>query len=307
MKKETVYLNSTDGKNRLHGFVWLPDAEPAAVLQITHGMAEYIDRYDAFATYLAENGIAVVGHDHLGHGESVQSEEDLGFFAAKDGDRIVIDDIHLWTLEAKKRFPGKKLFLLGHSMGSFLARRYLAVYGGELDGAVIMGTGNVPAAVANIGIFCAKTSILFHKDHYRSKFLTNLTLGSNNKPFKPNRTEVDWLSANEENVDRYAADPLCGFLFTNAAFLDFFTVMKQDAKQEGFETIPRSLPILITSGELDPVGGTKACTAVKAEYDALGFSDVTLKLYPGDRHEILNENDRAQVYADIRGWIEDRI
>ena len=307
MKKETFFLNSTDGKNRLHGFVWLPEGEPEAVLQITHGMAEYIDRYDAFATYLAENGWAVIGHDHLGHGQSVPSESELGFFAAEDGDRIVIDDIHLVTKEAAKRFPGKKIFLLGHSMGSFMARRYLAVYSRDLAGAIIMGTGNIPAAVAGLGVFCSKVSVLFHKDHYRSRFLTGLALGSNNKPFKPNRTEVDWLSRNNENVDRYVADPLCGFMFTNAAFRDFFTVMKKIAKEEGFDTIRREIPLLITSGELDPVGGKAACTAVKARYDALGFRDVTLKLYPEDRHEILNELDRDQVFANILSWLNGKI
>ena len=307
MKKETIWLPSTDRKNKLHGFLWLPDGEVCAVLQITHGMAEYIDRYDAFATFLAENGWAVIGHDHLGHGESVQSDQDLGFFAEKEGDKIVIDDIHLFTEEAKSRFPGKKIFLLGHSMGSFMARRYLAVYSKDIDGAIIMGTGFIPGAVAGLGVFCSKTSMLFHKDHYRSKFLTGLALGSNNKPFAPNRTPVDWLSRNNENVDRYVADPLCGFMFTNAAFRDFFTVMKKIAKQEGFETIRRSFPILITSGDLDPVGGKAACPKVKALYDGLGFTDVTLKMYPEDRHEILNELDRDQVYADILGWLESRV
>lgn len=303
MKKETFFLNSSDGKNRLHGFFWLPEGDPRALVQITHGMAEYIDRYDPFASFLANQGYAVIGHDHLGHGQTAKSDADLGFFAEKDGDRIVIDDIHLVTLEAKKRFPGKKILLLGHSMGSFMTRRYLAVYSKDLDGAIIMGTGNIPAPVAGLGVFCSKVSVLFHKDHYRSKFLTGLALGSNNKPFAPNRTEVDWLSRNNENVDRYVADPLCGFLFTNAAFRDFFTVMKKIAKQEGFDTIRRDLPLLIISGELDPVGGKKACTAVKAQYDQLGFTDVTLKLYPEDRHEILNELDREQVFSDLLLWI----
>lgn len=307
MKKETIYLNSTDQKNRLHGFVWLPEGEPKAVLQLTHGMAEYIDRYDPFARYLAESGWAVIGHDHLGHGESVKSDAELGYFADKEGDKILIDDIHLFTIEAKKRFPGKKVFLLGHSMGSFMARRYLAVYGRELDGAIIMGTGDIPGAVAGVGRFSAKTSIRFRGDHYRSKFLTGLTLGSNNKPFAPNRTAVDWLSRNNDNVDRYEADPLCGFAFTSRAYLDFFTVLKKLANKEGFDTIPRSLPILITSGELDPVGGKKACENVKKLYDGLGFTDVTLKLYPEDRHEILNEVDRDTVFADLKGWLESKI
>ena len=306
MTKETFYLDSNDKKNRLHGFWWLPDSEPKALVQLTHGMAEYIDRYDPFASFLADQGFAVVGHDHLGHGETVKSDEDLGFFADRDGDRIVIDDIHLVTTEAKKRFPGKKIILLGHSMGSFMTRRYLAVYSKELDGAIIMGTGNVPGALAGVGKFCAKLSRTFRGDHYRSKFLTGLALGSNNKPFAPNRTVVDWLSRNDENVDRYVADPLCGFMFTSAAFYDFFTVLKKVAKQEGFDTIRRDIPLLITSGELDPVGGKPACPAVKAQYDALGFTDVTLKMYPEDRHEILNEVDRDQVFQDLLQWIESK-
>lgn len=307
MKKETFTLDSTDKKNRLNGFVWLPEGDPSAVLQITHGMAEYIDRYDQFAAYLAENGWAVIGHDHLGHGKSVKSDSELGFFAEQNGDRIVIDDIHLVTLEAKKRFPGKKIFLLGHSMGSFMTRRYLALYSRELDGAIIMGTGNIPGAVAGLGKFCAKTSVRFRGSHYRSKFLTGLALGSNNKPFRPNRTPVDWLSREEGNVDRYVKDPLCGFMFTSAAFRDFFTVLSSLARKEGFDTIRRSIPLLITSGDEDPVGGKKACPAVKAQYDALGFTDVTLKMYPEDRHEILNEIDKDTVFADILGWLNSKI
>ncbi len=306
MKKETFFLDSNDKKNRLHGFFWLPDEEPRAVVQLTHGMSEYINRYDPFARFLAENGFAVVGHDHLGHGETAKSEADLGFFTDRDGDRIVIDDIHLITLEAKKRFPGKKIILLGHSMGSFMTRRYLAVYSKDLDGAVIMGTGNIPGALAGVGKFCAKVSVRFRGGRYRSKFLTALALGSNNKPFKPNRTPVDWLSRNNDNVDRYVKDPLCGFFFTSAAYRDFFTVLGKLAKKEGFDTIRRDIPLLIISGELDPVGGKKACTAVKAQYDQLGFTDVTLKLYPEDRHEILNETDRDQVFSDILQWIVDK-
>ncbi|MBR4768882.1 MAG: lysophospholipase [Lachnospiraceae bacterium] len=302
--REEIFLQSTDGETKLHGFVWKPDGEVKCVLQLVHGMVEYIARYDAFAEYLSENGIAVIGHDHLGHGQSVTGEDKLGYFAHEDGAGKLIEDMRLVTEEGKKRYPDVPHFILGHSMGSFLVRRYLSLYSEDVNGAIIMGTGFIPAPIAFVGKTVAKIDRKFKGEFHRSKTLTALALGSNNKPFEPARTPVDWLSRNEENVDRYMADPLCGYLFTTSAFVDFFTFIGEDAKKKNVEAIRKDLPILITSGELDPVGGKKACESLYGQYLKAGLKNVRLKLYPEDRHEILNEVDRKTVYKDLKAWLE---
>ena len=306
MKKTEFNILSNDRKTPLHVITWEPEAQPCCAVQLIHGMSEYIDRYHDFASFLASMGYAVIGHDHLGHGQSVTNQEDLGFFSVKSEKPAVIEDIRLISKEARTRFPGVPLFILGHSMGSFMLRYYMAAYPEEADGVIIMGTGDIPAPLAGFGLTLSKTLASLKGDHYRSSFLNMLTLGNNNKKFSPARTEFDWLSTNEENVDRYIADPLCGFPFTTGAYRDFFKVMKDIAHQNNFDQIPRTLPVLITSGEEDPVGGKDACTRVKEGYERIGMTDVTLKLYPGDRHEILNENDRETVYKDIYDWIEEK-
>ncbi|MBR3436592.1 MAG: lysophospholipase [Lachnospiraceae bacterium] len=306
MKKTEFYIPSNDGITKLHGYAWAPDVQPRFILQLVHGMVEYIDRYDAFASFLAANDIAVIGHDHLGHGKSITDESKLGFFAEKEGYRIVIDDMHAVTEEGKKRFPGVKNYILGHSMGSFMVRRFLAVYPKDVDGAIIMGTGYIPAGLAGVGKTMSKVVKGTRGGFHQSKLLTNLALGSNNKPFEPARTPCDWLSRNKQNVDKYMADPLCGFMFTASAYADFFTVIQKIAKLEDYDKIPRDLPLLLTSGELDPVGGKDAVEKLAADYEKLGFTDVTVQLYPEDRHEILNEVDRDKVYADILAWLVEK-
>ena len=303
MIKKEFYIAGSDAKTKLHGFTWAPEGEVKAVLQLVHGMVEYIERYEPFAEYLTERGIAVIGHDHLGHGKSVTDEEKLGFFAEKDGANILIADMLIVTGKGKTDFPGKPFYILGHSMGSFLVRRYMASYSKEIDGAVIMGTGWIPAGLAGFGRTVAKLISKTKGQMHRSKLLTTLALGSNNKPFEPARTPNDWLSKNEANVDRYNADPLCGYMFTSAAYVDFFTVLRSIAKEEGYDTIRKDLPVLIVAGEKDPVGGPAACENVKAQYEKLGLTDITMKLYQDDRHEILNEDDRETVYGDIYAWL----
>lgn len=307
MNKEVLYLPSNDGKTQLHGFVWTPDGPVKAVVQLVHGMAEYIDRYHDFAVYLTEQGYAVIGHDHLGHGESVTDEKNLGYFADENGYDIVIRDMYLFTEEAKKRFPGVPNFILGHSMGSFMVRYYLTRHSEAVSGAVIMGTGFIPSALAGTGLTAAKLVKKLRGPYCRSTLLTGLALGSNNKPFKPNRTEVDWLSRNTENVDKYVLDPLCGFFFTASAYEDFFTVMKKLADGENFDRIRKDLPVLIISGEKDPVGGKEACPKVRETLEKLGIQDLSMILYPEDRHEILNEVDREKVFEDLKNWFDSKL
>ena len=306
MKREDITLPSSAEGKHLHTVVWTPEGEPRAVLQLTHGMAEYIGRYEPLAEYLAERGIASIGHDHLGHGETASDERELGFFTEGDASETVIRDMRAVTLEAKRRFPGLPVFLLGHSMGSFFVRRYLPLYGGEIAGAVLMGTGWIPGSVANAGRTLSRMICRFKGERTVSPMLESMVLGGNAKAF-PEDGRLGWLSKRRQNVVDYEADPLCGFPFTAGAYRDFMTILSHVAAEDGYDGIRRTLPILVISGELDPVGGKAAVEKVAGEYRSLEFTDVTAKIYPGDRHEILNEDDRAEVMAYLADWIAARV
>ncbi len=306
MKKYTVSLPSTDGKNHLNVVVW-ENENPKAVLQMVHGMCEYIDRYDAFASYLVEDGYTVIGHDHLGHGQTAKSKDDYGFFTGKNGDKVVIDDMFEVTKYAGEKWPDVPDFIMGHSMGSFFTRQYLSRYSRYVKGAIIMGTGWIPYALATVGRVVALNVCRNKGERTVNQLLVKLSVGNYNKAFEPARTPNDWLSRNTENVDKYEADPLCGFCFTAGAYRDFFGVLQAVAKNKKLNGIRKDLSMLITSGENDPVGGKPACKKLFAQYLSNGISDTTLKLYPDDRHEILNELDRDTVFADIKNWLNSRI
>ncbi len=306
VRKEEFFLKSGDSGQMLHCIKWEPaDLQAKAVLQIVHGMVEYVERYDEFASYLAERGYAVIGHDHLGHGKTAASEEELGYFSEKDGDRHVIGDIYRLTCKARELWPDVPVYIMGHSMGSFFTRKYLTRCSRKVDGAVIMGTGYMGLPLVATGKCLAEIICRIKGSRYRSRLLYKMTLGGNNKRIPEHRTENDWLSQNEESVDAYCRDPFCTFIFTAGAYRDFFTVLVDLAKKKDFGNMNRELPILIVSGEEDPVGnygkGVRACYK---QFQSMGFHHVQMKLYPGDRHEILNELDRSIVFEDIKVWMD---
>ena len=307
MKKYTEKIASKDSKNNLNTVIWETEKEPVGVLQIVHGMAEYIDRYDNFAKYMTEHGFNVIGHDHLGHGYSVSDERDYGFFAEENGDKIIIEDMHSVTQYAKEKWEELPNFILGHSMGSFCLRQYLTKYSNDVFGAIIMGTGWIPSAAALLGKTIATNTCKSKGSHTVNPLLIKLTLEPYNKPFAPARTNCDWLSRDEKQVDLYVNDKLCGFDFTAGAYKDFFTVLEKIAKNRQLIGMRKSLPILITSGSVDPVGGKKACEKLNAQYKRCGIDDVTLKLWENDRHEILNELDKSDVYDYICTWLKSKI
>lgn len=307
MKKYTEKIASTDSKNNLNVIIWETEKEPIGVLQIVHGMAEYIDRYDNFAKYMTEHGFNVIGHDHLGHGHSVSDEHDYGFFAEENGDKIIIEDMHSVTQFAREKWEELPNFILGHSMGSFCLRQYLTKYSNDVFGAIIMGTGWIPSAAALLGKTIATNTCKSKGSHTVNPLLIKLTLEPYNKPFAPARTNCDWLSRDEKQVDLYVNDKLCGFDFTAGAYKDFFTVLEKIAKNRQLIGMRKSLPILITSGSVDPVGGKKACEKLNAQYKRCGIDDVTLKLWENDRHEILNELDKSDVYQYIYNWLKSKI
>lgn len=307
MKKYTEKIASTDSKNNLNVIIWETEKEPIGVLQIVHGMAEYIDRYDNFAKYMTEHGFNVIGHDHLGHGHSVSDERDYGFFAEENGDKIIIEDMHSVTQYAREKWEELPNFILGHSMGSFCLRQYLTKYSNDVFGAIIMGTGWIPSAAALLGKTIATNTCKSKGSHTVNPLLIKLTLEPYNKPFAPARTNCDWLSRDEKQVDLYVNDKLCGFYFTAGAYKDFFTVLEKIAKNRQLIGMRKSLPILITSGSVDPVGGKKACEKLNTQYKRCGINDVTLKLWENDRHEILNELDKSDVYQYIYNWLKSKI
>ena len=304
-KKSAGEFRSSDGRHRIRYYVYEPaDGPVRAVLQISHGMCEYIGRYEEFAEELCAHGILVCGNDHLGHGPEAREQGTLGYFAQRDGWKLLPADLRKLTVLMKRRYPGVPYFLLGHSMGSFIARVYLAKYGELLDGAVIMGTsGGNP--FAGIGIRVAEGEIRRHGEMYRSPRLKKLSMGGYNKRFKGENDENSWLTKEKSIRETYAANDLCNFTFTASGYRDLFSLLRAVSEKGWAERVPKGLPILVTSGAEDPVGDYgKGVRKVYERLRSAGVKDVTLRLYEGDRHEILNETDRRDVYRDILGFLE---
>ena len=303
-RKEDFYYNSASGTTKIHAVKYIPDGEIKGILQIAHGMVEYIERYEAFALFLNSKGILVTGNDHLGHGKSVNSKEDWGYFAKEDGNRAVLYDIYQLTQITKEQYPNVPYFLLGHSMGSFYARQYLCEFGSELDGAIIMGTGCQPLALVQFGRSLTTFISVFKGWRYRCNLINNIAFGSYNKHFKPARTTKDWLSKDTAIVDKYVADERCNFIFTLNAFHNMFIGISRLYNKNLLSRMPKKLPVFFVAGEDDPVGDYgKGVRKAADMFQKAGMKNVTVKLYPTDRHEILNETDREQVYADLFSWL----
>ena len=305
--KNEFYFPSKDEKTKIHAIEWIPETKVKAVLQLCHGMVEYIDRYHDFARYLSQNGYYVVGHDHLGHGKSIYSSERLGFFNEDNGNDCVIGDIHQLRVRTEEKYPNVPYFMLGHSMGSFLVRQYIGFYGAGLTGAIIMGTGDQPNAILQMGKAVCKITAAFKGWHCRSGLVDNMAAGGYNKRFEKETDGSNWLSRNPENVRIYRNDLLCGYMFTVNAYYHMFDGMVKMNQQEKAGRIPKSLSIAFVSGKEDPVGNFgKAVRMVYKRYKSYGIQDVKIRLYEDDRHEILNELDREQVYQDILMWLDKR-
>lgn len=306
--RKEFYFPSSDGKTSIHAVEWLPEGDPIGVYQIAHGVAEYALRYEPFAEFLNAKGFVVVANDHIGHGLSVAEDAAPLYFGEKDGWTHVVDDMFELRRQTGKKYPGIPYILMGHSMGSFLARTYLIRYPGSVTAAVIMGTGQQPGYMVAGGRLAAK---LIGKKSGYDKFnetVDGLAFGAYNKPFEPKRTNYDWLSANEENVDKYIADPLCGGGATTGLFLEMLGGIGFIGKPSNLAKMDKNTPVLFISGAMDPVGDLgKGTTKAYESFKKAGVKDVTLKLYPGLRHEILNEKEKDQVYADIWAWVEKHI
>ena len=302
---EFTFLSS-DKRTQLHGMLWDVQEVPVrAVLQICHGVAEHIARYDKFARALNERGIVVAGHDHLGHGKSLPEGDTPVYFGEGNTWDTVVDDIYVLHQRLRQRYPGVPLCIMGHSMGSFLTRTYLIRYPGTVKAAVIMGTGWQSRAAVNGGLALANAIAAVSGESATSDVVTELAFGSYNKLFAPNRTKVDWLSADEENVDAYIADPMCGADATVGLFRQMLHGIRFNQRMSHLRRMDREVPVLFVSGDKDPVGGCgKGVVQTYEAFKAAGMRDCTLKLYPELRHEILNERAYAgEITEDIASWL----
>ena len=302
---EFTFLSS-DKHTQLHGMLWDVQEVPVrAVLQICHGVAEHIARYGKFARALNERGIVVAGHDHLGHGKSLPEGDTPVYFGEGNTWDTVVDDIYVLHQRLRQRYPDVPLCIMGHSMGSFLTRTYLIRYPGTVKAAVIMGTGWQPRAAITGGLALANAIAAVSGENATSDVVTELAFGSYNKLFAPNRTKVDWLSADEENVDAYIADPMCGADATVGLFRQMLHGIRFNQRMSHLRRMDREVPVLFVSGDKDPVGGCgKGVVQTYEAFKAAGMRDCTLKLYPELRHEILNERAYAgEITEDIASWL----
>ncbi len=305
MYSEITYP-SADKKTTIHAYIWRPKGAIRGVLQIIHGMAEHALRYSPFAQYMAERGFLVCAEDHLGHGQSVLTPDELGYFDGGDGSKTVLADIRALNLKVREETAELPYFTLGHSMGSFLCRKYISLYGSELAGAIIMGTGFQPAIATGAGKVVATLIAAFRGWKHRSPFIQKLAFGSYKK-FE-GRTPKDWLSADPSNVDRYLKDPLCGALFTCGGFKTLFSIVGQACSSKTIKSTPKNLPLYLVSGGDDPVGNySKGVEKLYDKFIKAGSGDVEMTVYKDCRHEILNDYCAPQVMDDIYTFLIKRL
>ena len=299
------FFPSSGGQNRIYCREYMPEGEPRGIVQLSHGIAEHILRYDGFARYLAEHGYIVAANDHLGHGHSIEDREELGWLGDGQGWEHVLADMHTFHRTIRSRHPGLPYFLLGHSMGSFLVRCYVIRFREPLDGIILTGTGHQGRALTEGAALLTREECRRKGSRYRSRLLLKQFSGRNNAGIDGVRTVVDWISRDPETVDLYLSDPLCGYVPTAGLFRDMLGGIAYMTKQKNIEHMNRDLPVYFLSGDRDPVGemGKGVMRAYKAFLSA-GMRDVTMKLYAGARHEILFETNRDEVYGDILAWLD---
>ena len=306
---------SKDLKSRINAKLWTSEefggldepgtVEPKGVIQIVHGMSEYVDRYDDLARYMVSRGFVVCGEDHIGHGGSAADERLLGHMPVQGGKDVLLGDVRTLRGKVSGCFPGVPYIMYGHSMGSFIVRCFIARYGDGLSACVLSGTGNMPENLSKAGRTLARAIAAVRGETHRSKLIDNMGAGAYGKQIPNARTALDWLSTDDAVVDAYIADPLCGFMFTVGGYATLLDLTAECVTRECAESVPASLPILLVAGDADPVGDMGAGVKAAAQLlEDAGVRNVDVKLYEGMRHEIHNEIGKEQVYDDIVSWIE---
>ncbi|TDG00983.1 alpha/beta hydrolase [Paenibacillus piri] len=309
MLRETFTFPDED-RNPIFVYHWSRDGAgkmpPKAVVQISHGMAETAYRYERFAQALTDAGYEVFANDHRGHGRTAGKLEQVGLTGADSFSKMTNTMARLTDLVADL-YPGVPVYIFGHSMGSFLSQQYMYRFSAKASGVVLSGSNGKQSLAIHAGIALAGLLAAFKGDDHRSPLLTNLTFGSYNQEFRPNRTGFDWLSRDEAEVDRYVEDPYCGGLFSAGFYRDFFRGLVDIHRLSNLERIPRQLPVLLISGDCDPVGEMgRGVARLVAMYRELGMEDVVCKLYAGGRHELLNETNREEVMRDVIAWLDEK-
>ena len=302
MRIETFEFTGSGGV-KLPAILWLPEGEPKRVLQITHGMTEHIGRYEAFAGAMTAQGVAVAGYDLRGHGRNPGNPDVASF--GEDGWEASLKDMHLFFEHVSARFPGVPHDMLGFSLGSFLLREYLGRWSEGVGRAIIMGTGDQPAPVLSVMMAIVRGQIKKGGFDSTTDLVRKLSFGTYNQKFKPNRTPSDWLCADQAQLDAYLADPLCRRDISSGLFWQLLGAMKRTGSKAACSTWNQSLPVLLISGQEDPVGdGGRGVRAVKKKMDAAGMKHVSLHLIPGARHIVLDEHESGAAEEAIRRIIE---
>ncbi len=303
------YIHAGDSKKMFY-YRWKPEEEDRIIgsVQIIHGMAEHAARYDYLGSRLAEAGFAVYAQDLRGHGKTMEDEGEIGFFAEQDGWNRVTEDINEIGQKIAEEQPDVPLFLLGHSMGSFLARTIMIDNPERYSGVILSGTAGNPGFMGKVGKVIAIRNIRKYGVCHKDRLLDRLSFGSYNRSFRPNRSAYDWLSSDEDQVDAYIDDPLCGFVCTSAFFRDLLDGLIRIHNRKLLASMPKELPVLLVSGERDPVGKMgRGPREVYRTFRSLGMQDVTLRLFPHMRHEILNEIDRDLAIEVVISWLRTHI
>jgi alpha-beta hydrolase superfamily lysophospholipase len=301
---ETNFTFAGRDGERIFVYKWCPEGkEPKAIVQIAHGLVETAARYRRLAEALTANGFLVYANDHRGHGQTAPSLEEVGYWG-EDGFNASVENLAILTRLIKKENPDLPLFLFGHSMGSFFAQNYLTKYGEGLCGVILSGSNDHPGPALNLGIAIARRELAKSGPRPPSPKLHQLSFGAYNKGFKPARTAFDWLSRDEEEVDKSINDPYCGGIASVGLYYDLFCGLKETYKKKNRQRIPEDLPVYIFSGAKDPVGRNgKGVRKLVRSYQKLEIKDLTYKIYQDGRHEMLNELNRDRVIKDLLTWL----
>lgn len=302
MKSENFSFKGEEGL-QIYVYKWSPEGEVKGAVQIAHGMAETAIRYEGFAKVLTDDGYVVYANDHRGHGNTAKSLDNVGILGSKDGFELMVKDVHTLLNLIKEENKGKEVFLFGHSMGSFVSQQVIIDFGSEYKGAVLSGTNGKQGISLNFGRIVANMEVKKHGRNFRSQKLNDMSFGSYNNAFKPNRTGFDWLSSDDKEVDKYINDPYCGGIFTAGFYQDLLKGLMYIENNENLKSVPKDLPILLISGEKDPVSkGGKGVKKIFETYKSLGVKDIDMKLYKDKRHELLNESNKDEVMKYILNW-----
>ncbi len=302
MPAKSFHITCKDN-HQMPMYAWLPNQEPAAILLIVHGMAEYAERYSTIAGGLVKNNIAVFANDNRGHGKAVTGINELGI-VEDNWFNNQVEDLLLAIDYAKATYPNKKIFLLGHSMGSFLCQRFHQIYGNRIDGLILSASNGKQDPLMSAGIAITFLQMHLFGKKYRSRLLNTLSFGKFNDAFKPNRTSFDWLSRDTKEVDKYIEDPLCGFVCSASFFYFFFKGLKDIFNTQYIQNIPPNVPVYLFAGDKDPVGlFGKGFMHLYEKWKANAVQDISYKLYKEGRHEMMNEINREEVMADLVEWV----